>query len=272
MLKQRFFILSLLFILLFSACGRPSWVLSEEQMEDVLFDIHIADAEISNSYSDFQKEEIRQELYASVYKKHEITQQQFDTSLVWYGQHLKKYFAIYERLGRRYTILSDSINGEISRIKEQKLLAENNIWKGFNSFLFEASDLMTEKRFLSFSYDSVSLSKNQTYEFAFAVLGVRDSTFCPLVTLASECGDSVCVERVRIFDNGLFSMSIPVKDSVEVKNGRIFGSVFVPRDSIIHNRIFIYNIGLYKKGHRNSGEPKKAPELGELKKVSELKK
>ena len=67
MLKQRIFILTLLFVLLLSACNKK--VLSEKQMENVLFDIHIADAGISENYRDFLNEEKKQELYARYRRK-----------------------------------------------------------------------------------------------------------------------------------------------------------------------------------------------------------
>jgi len=134
MYKQGVFISFLLFLFLLPACRKPSWVLSEKQMEDLLFDIHLADAEISNSFIDFRTEKQKQDLYASVFEKHKITQEQFDTSLVWYGKNLSKFLEIYDKLNERYSIVANDIAAKIDREKKQVTppldSVEFNLWKG----------------------------------------------------------------------------------------------------------------------------------------------
>lgn len=64
---------------------RPETVLSDKQMEDVLYDYHIAKA-LGEALS--YNENYKRVLYVeSVYKKYGITEAQFDSSMVWYARN-----------------------------------------------------------------------------------------------------------------------------------------------------------------------------------------
>ncbi len=243
--KQGIFILLFLPALFLLSCGRPSWVLSEKQMENVLFDIHIADAEISNNYTDFRTDRQKQDLYASIFKKHNITREQFDTSLVWYGKNLSHYLEIYNNLDKRYTILSDSITARIDRENRPDIESDSliNLWKMPNTLMLTSR---IEKNIISFNIDTFKLSSKEYYELKFDVLGVTDSISSPLVTLGIEFPDSVFIRRQKITDNGLFSISVPPADSITEDPTFLFGSVYLPIQKE-NKRILIYNIGLYKK-------------------------
>ena len=252
MLKQRIFILTLLFVLLLSACGK-SKVLSERQMENVLFDFHIADAVINDNRRDFPNEEKKQELYASVFKKHGITQEQFDTSLVWYGRNLDKLLVIYSSLDKRYAVLADSINAKIERLKKPEIISDTAqiyIWEDTKAFILTS---LPGKNLIDFhlNVDTIQLSPKEYVEFAFNVLGISDSITTPFVTFGIEFPDSVFVNRRTITDNGLFTVSLPPADSITNNPTHIFGSIYLPvwkGDA----KIVIYNIGLHSVRHINS--------------------
>jgi len=244
MLKQRVFILTLLFALLLSACNK-SKVLSEKQMEDVLFDLHIADAIISDNYRDFLTGEKKQELYASVFQKHGITQEQFDTSLVWYGLNLDKFLVIYGNLDKRYAVLTDNLIAEIERQKKPVITSDTNIWEGAKSFMLVS---LPGKNLIDFNLnlDTIQLSPKEYYEFAFNVLGVSDSIATPFVTFGIGFPDTVFVERKTIKDNGLFTVSLPPADSINNNPTHLFGSIYLPvwkGDA----KIVIHNIGLHRR-------------------------
>ena len=242
--KQRISILLLLSVLLLS-CGKPSWVLSEKQMEDILFDIHIADAEINNNYMDFRIEKQKQKLYTSIFEKHKITREQFDTSLVWYGKNLTKYLEIYEKLIQRYAILSDSIMVQIDRQKAQTLASDSdlvNLWEKPRAFILTS---LAGKNIISFDVDSLKLSPKEYFKFTFNVLGITDSIAIPLVSFGIEYPDSVFVEREKMTDNGFFSIAIPPADSISDDPARLFGSIYLPYRKE-YAQIVIYNMGLYK--------------------------
>ena len=91
-------IISVLFCVL-SLCGcddRPENVLSQQKMEDLMVDIHKAEAVIDMNSGRYESDSVRKTMKQSIFLKHGVTQEQFDTTLVWYGHHIKEYTELYE--------------------------------------------------------------------------------------------------------------------------------------------------------------------------------
>ena len=77
-------------------------------MEDVLYDYHIAKAMGEEVRYD---EHYRQVLYIeSVFRKHGITQADFDSSMVWFSRHPEVLSKIYEKVNARLKTERDGIN------------------------------------------------------------------------------------------------------------------------------------------------------------------
>ncbi|MDR0540760.1 MAG: DUF4296 domain-containing protein [Dysgonamonadaceae bacterium] len=106
-----------LFLILFAACtGKPAYVLSDKKMENVLFDLYIAETEINENSTVFRTDSAKmQNLLQSVFKKHKISQAKFDTSLVWYNAHVDRYMKINTQLTERYGLLIEKLQAEIDR-------------------------------------------------------------------------------------------------------------------------------------------------------------
>lgn len=87
---------------------RPKEVLTDAKMESVLYDYHIAKAmgdEVPHN------ESYKRVLYIeSVFKKHGITQADFDTSMVWFSRNPDALTKIYERVNVRLKAERDGIN------------------------------------------------------------------------------------------------------------------------------------------------------------------
>lgn len=124
------------FYLLFSCTSdRPSDVLSSGVMEDVLYDMHMAQALAQQEPSDSFAYAVRFDEEA-VFHKHGIDVQTFDRSLLWYERHTDDLVKIYDRLSKR---LGDSGNGSVAvnGLKGDTL----NIWKGAQSLLLSSHNV-----------------------------------------------------------------------------------------------------------------------------------
>ena len=109
--------LTLLFPLLLS-CGRtPGGVLSVNEMADLIADLQLADAYIETHIADFDSDSSKMVIKQSIFKKHGITQQEYDSSLVWYAHNMEDYTKAYDKavgkLKNRYDKLDKSGNGGI---------------------------------------------------------------------------------------------------------------------------------------------------------------
>ncbi len=110
-------ILLLAFHLVGCQVKRPETVLSDAKMEKVLYDYHVAKAmgeelPFAESY--------KKVLYIeSVFKKHGITQAEFDSSMVWFARNPNVLTKIYEKVNLRLKNEREGINHLIA-LRENK--------------------------------------------------------------------------------------------------------------------------------------------------------
>lgn len=103
---------SSIFLLAFclTACQvkRPKVVLPDAKMENVLYDYHIAKAMGEEvAYSENYKRVL---FIESVFKKHGITQADFDTTMAWYARNPEALAKVYEKVNVRLKAERDGIN------------------------------------------------------------------------------------------------------------------------------------------------------------------
>ena len=98
-LLHRYGLVLLIGTLLSTACSKvPDDILSEKQMQAVQLDMQLAEAMINLNNKDFPDNAHKEALYQSIFRKHQITQAQYDSSLVWYGRNLDIYMKVYDRI------------------------------------------------------------------------------------------------------------------------------------------------------------------------------
>lgn len=97
----------ILLVMLVMACkpSLPSGVLSSDEMEDVLYDMHVAQAIYNNREGVSDNADIYA-LRASVLKKHNIEQADWDSSFAYYSRNAKELYNIYNSLAER-------VNGDV---------------------------------------------------------------------------------------------------------------------------------------------------------------
>lgn len=80
---------------------RPRGVLSQQQMVDIAFDLHKAEA-VASHYGYYSSEEDLSHLNYNVLARHGVTQAVWDSSMVWYTAHPKRYQKIYPKVMERF--------------------------------------------------------------------------------------------------------------------------------------------------------------------------
>lgn len=82
---------------LYSCSGRPDGVLGKEDMAQLIADIHAGES-ASMDNRNFQSDSARRALLEAIYRKHDVTREEVDSSFRWYGYHIDKYMDVYERV------------------------------------------------------------------------------------------------------------------------------------------------------------------------------
>ena len=80
---------------------RPRGVLSNREMRDVLYDLHRADGAIQVAGYNYSHDQEVAGYYKNVLDKYGITQEQFDSSLVWYTDNPQIFNKIYPKVVER---------------------------------------------------------------------------------------------------------------------------------------------------------------------------
>lgn len=133
-------------------------VLSKAQMTDLLVDVHKSEAVIALNYSKFPNDSTKRIIREAVFERHNITQAQFDSSLVWYGNHIEDYMEIYDQVIERLNKENEEIKTLIAQDNTQILTRAGDtvdIWKRERAHIFDAGkrenvfafDIMADENF-----------------------------------------------------------------------------------------------------------------------------
>lgn len=99
------------FILLLSACdGRPRGVLSKSKMANVLVEMHKTDAALAEKGLIIGRYSNKAPYYKFILKKYDITQAQFDSSLVWYTKNPQRFENVYDDVLAQLTKIQKDVN------------------------------------------------------------------------------------------------------------------------------------------------------------------
>jgi hypothetical protein len=211
----------------FTACdNRPFHVLSDKKLEAVLFDMYIAQAEMDNNRSVFSDSVRKHDLLNAVLRKHNITQADFDSSLVWYSDNLEQYIKVNEKISARYAKMTEDLKTRQTENPEMLIAEESAIrYPVKNRFFFlQKTDL--PQNIYTFQADTTLHEYNGVYNLRFNVLGLP-SEIRPVVTFCVQCQDTTIVQRDSIRGNGFFTMSIQVFSTQQVNS--LYGSIYFPQ-------------------------------------------
>lgn len=205
---------------LFQSCkpSLPSDVLSEGKMEEILYDYHLTQAAAETerlSSSDMYAYRL------AVLRKHEVTQAQFDSSMVYYTRHTellqKVYENLYDRLNKEAVSLGATVT-ELEKFGEQSAKGDTaNIWNGARAMVLPAID--------PFNYYSFSMAADTSFhkgdrfllEFDTKFL-IQDGMRNGIALLAIQfANDSVTSQMVRPQNSQHYSLMVEDRDSLGIK-------------------------------------------------------
>ena len=145
------------------ACGKkiPSDIIQPEAMENLLYDYHLASTLGNNlSGSETQK---RKAYYDYVFQKHQVTEAEFDSSMVWYTRHTEELSQIYENLQKRYEAAEKLARKQVDRQSGQISVSQSgdtvDIWRDRSIYWLTNSPL-TNKAVFNFKADTTFRPKD----------------------------------------------------------------------------------------------------------------
>lgn len=125
--KPAVYFLASLFVIVITACGgRPSYVIDEDDLVNLMADMQLAEAYSSSGIQGMTPKE-RLDLGKAVLAAHGFTQEELDTTLAWYGRNVDEYTLLFEKVDQK-------INKKRQKIKKETggddvLKEEFDLWK-----------------------------------------------------------------------------------------------------------------------------------------------
>lgn len=215
------------------SCSRtPNNVIDSDKMEDLLIDIHKAEAYMeSNKYIAHNKA-AQDSIKNKIYAKHNVTKAEFDSSMIWYGANLKEYIEIYDNVINR---LQSEDNKLLAMISDQPDMYTGltrsgdtvNIWNKTPHYIFEGK---LNNNLLTFvvPYDD-NFKDNDIFKLKFKISSQYESKYPTQVILAvKESKNTTNYIKKEIKSLGWDSVELKSKGSIR----RVIGSIYVPADPI----------------------------------------
>jgi hypothetical protein len=235
-----------LFLCIAVSCSRvPSHIIPEKKMRAALGDMQIAEAIIETNYESYKTSRDRQALYDAVFAKHRISQAEYDSSLVWYGENMELYMRIYrlvvkdisERIAAMGDIKPNPLSGDVSA-KDSI-----DIWICNRSFTFRP-----EQAFNALTFDiepQKPYSSGSSYVFGMSVWGVSPTLkHKPEIRISAVHADTVISVSREIDGDGYCAAVLRTVATKQVK--RVYGAVVINDADASYHRIYIDDIRLMK--------------------------
>jgi hypothetical protein len=215
-------------------------------MRAVLYDMQIAEALVEINNESYKTSDERQAVYDAVFAKHNIVQAEYDSSLMWYGEHMDLYMRIYrmtlknveESLALIGDIKPNPLSGDVSAIDSVDVW----IYSRHHTFRPEQGTL----HMLTFDIaPQKPYSSGSSYVFGFSVWGVSpDLKQKPEIWLSAIQADTMITVRNEITGDGYYETVLKTVATKQVK--RVYGYIMVNDTTSSFHRIYIDKINLMK--------------------------
>lgn len=232
----------------------PSDVISPGDMEDILYDYHLAQAMARQPGADDDMTRIK--YTEAVFRKYGITEAEFDSSLVYYYSHadyLKKiYTSVNDRLSDEAKSLGANV-GEISKYSQYSTTGDTaNIWKLATDVLLMPKPTMNRFDFTVKADSSFMRGDSFMFQFMSDYLWQEGSKETVVCIVSEYEGDSIIQTFNRVSVSGLAQIRVPANDKNRVKEMR--GFIYIGdggENSDVRKMLFVSQMQLIRFHNKN---------------------
>lgn len=213
--KQLFYFF--LFVIVLCSCSSDSQeILSHGKMEDIIYDLHLAQGMADKE--DYDKRAMKEAEYrAAVLKKYEITQAEWDSSFTYYCRHADELHEIYNNVAERMRDEIVSLGGEVALNGEGFSADTANIWNMERNFILVPNEPYNVKSYVIPADSTIKKGDRLTMQFSTQFVyqdGMRDVVAVMAVTFQN---DSVASETRHATQQGTTSFSIQDDQHLGIK-------------------------------------------------------
>lgn len=238
-------LVSILFCCLLVACSKtPDGVLKEKKMQYVQRDMVFAEGLISQNPNEYNTPEKKQALYDAVFRKHNITEAVYDSSLMWYGRNLDVYMKVIDRISEDLKKIESDVNDEIKNAPQGPSRTDSiDIWPLRRNYNFTARNGGNR---LAFDIKPVSnYPSGSSFVMAAKVYGVSsEMAYPPVIKLSAEQNDTIITVRDTVKEDGIIKLILKTVPTMQVK--RVFGDIHISGLDTIDYKIIMDSVNIFR--------------------------
>ena len=222
-----YMVVGMLVMLLMAGCkpSVPGKYISPGDMEDILYDYHLADAEAS--IYENRSDTLRMRTYrAEILKKHGYTEEEFEESMVYYMRHSDRLHDVYEKLANRLSDEALALGASMSDINQYMALNSTgdtaNVWPGDYSFVLMQSPAYSNYTFFVKADTTYHAGDKLKLDF-YARYLFQDGTRDGIAMLAVKLGnDSVVSRMIHVGSSSRYAIQVDDEGKKGIKEVRGF--------------------------------------------------
>ena len=207
----------------------PSEYIQPDELEDMLYEYHVAEAMARNSSENVDYKQT--EYFLAVLEKHHVTEADFDSSLVYYYSHAERlkdiYLSVHERLANDAKKLGASV-GDINRYSQYSETGDTaNIWRDETAMLLIPRPTKNRFDFVVKADSTFMLGDSFMFQFMTEHIwqsGSKDAVVCIKTTYEK---DSVIQSVSHVSVSGIAQLRVPANKTLKIKELR--GFIYMPQ-------------------------------------------
>lgn len=236
---------------------RPGYVLSDGVMEKVLYDYHIAKAMGENL--DYNEQYKRTLYLNAVFKKHNITQAQFDTTMAWYARHPEVVNEVYDIVRERLMASRENYNHLVSlrdgKPTRSKAGDSIDVWIWDRIHMLSGMPLDNKLTFTLPSDDNYQASDTIKWTVGFKFLSEQlvDTTKRPVMAMqVAYAKDTIISALCRVDSSQVAQLVLQADTLGDIKELR--GFIYYPTNQPKHT-LLIDSVSLMRYHQTNDSIP-----------------
>lgn len=236
---------------------RPGYVLSDGVMEKVLYDYHIAKAMGENL--DYNEQYKRTLYLNAVFKKHNITQAQFDTTMAWYARHPEVVNEVYDIVRERLMASRENYNHLVSlrdgKPTKSKAGDSIDVWIWDRIHMLSGMPLDNKLMFTLPSDDNYQANDTIKWTVGFNFLSEQlvDTTKRPIMAMqVAYAKDTIISALCRIDSSQVAQLVLQADTLGDIKELR--GFIYYPTNQPKHT-LLIDSVSLMRYHQTNDSIP-----------------
>ncbi|MDR3142573.1 MAG: DUF4296 domain-containing protein [Tannerellaceae bacterium] len=249
--------LTLVATTLLVACSKvPGDILPEKKMRDVMLDVYLAESLIETNRTVYPDTVRKAALFQSVFRKHNITEAVYDSSLVWYSKNLDIYMQVLDMaladINTRIRDMGDVQASAAPNTNQDSI----NIWPRrdfsvlypaalFNGVIF---DIRPDRAY----------SSGSSFVLGMRVWGLTEQMrYFPEIRMAIDQNDTVLYVNKKVTKDGYLETILKGLPTKQIK--RVYGYIRMDNTDKNYYKVYVDSLSLMKYNYGSPAMPASAP-------------